>query len=175
MDDLRWDKDESSSLMLSNVWLSMPSSGRSGPEAPSALLSEGQRPPSSAARRFARSGMYALAASFLLRLPTVRLYRKGRRTTTGMKRDYPTKSLSLSTPGTRPWAPMIPLDPYHSPEEAPEEKPPAGEWQSPDSNLGVSSSKTVFLMLRSSVWPESRSTILVLPAAVQCRGPAYSA
>lgn len=60
--------------MLSNVWLSTPSSGRSGPEAPSALLSEGQRPPSSAARRLARSGMYALAASFLLRLPTVRLY-----------------------------------------------------------------------------------------------------
>lgn len=76
MDDLRWDKDESSSLMLSNVWLSMPSSGRSGPEAPSALLSEGQHPPSSAARRFARSGMYALAASFLLRLPTVRLHQK---------------------------------------------------------------------------------------------------
>lgn len=55
----------------------MPSSGRSGPEAPSALLSEGQCLPSSAARRLARSGMYALAASFLLRLPTVRLYEAG--------------------------------------------------------------------------------------------------
>ena len=79
MDDLRWDKDESSSLMLSTVWLSTPSSGRSGPEAPSALLSEAQRPPGSAARRLARSGTYALAASFLLRLPTVRLRGEGAR------------------------------------------------------------------------------------------------
>lgn len=105
MDDLRWDKEESSSLMLSNVWLSMPSSGRSGPEAPSALLSEGQRPPSSAARRFARSGMYALAASFLLRLPTVRLYQEGKRKMMGMRWNNPKMSLSLSTLlGNRPWA-----------------------------------------------------------------------
>lgn len=93
MDDLRWDKDESSSLMLSNVWLSMPSSGRSGPDAPSALLSDGQRSPSSAARRLARSGVYALAASFLFRLPTVRLYREGRRKM-GVKGQNPHKSLS---------------------------------------------------------------------------------
>lgn len=93
MEDLRWDKDESSSLMLSNVWLSMPSSGRSGPDAPSALLSDGQRSPSSAARRFARSGVYALAASFLFRLPTVRLYQEGKRKM-GMKGENPHKSLS---------------------------------------------------------------------------------
>ena len=88
MDDLRWDKDESSSLMLSNVWLSMPSSCRSGPEAPSAPLSEGQCPPSSAARRFARSGMYAVAASFLFRLPTVCLCQEGKREV-GMGRKNP--------------------------------------------------------------------------------------
>lgn len=101
MDDLRCDKDESSSLMLSNVWLSMPSSGRSAPKAPSALLSEGQRPPSSAARRLGRSGVYALAASFLFRLPTVRLL-PGREVEDGMKWRSPHKALSLSTPlGTR--------------------------------------------------------------------------
>lgn len=76
----------------------MPSSGRSGPEAPSALLSEGQRPPSSAARRFARSGVYALAASFLFRLPTVRLRQEGKREM-GMRWEEPPKPLSLSTPG----------------------------------------------------------------------------
>lgn len=59
--------------MLSNVWLSMPSSCCSGPGAPSALLSEAHLPSGSAARCFARRGLYALAASFLLRLPTVHL------------------------------------------------------------------------------------------------------
>lgn len=167
--------------MLSNVWLSMPSSGRSGPQAPSALLSEGQRLPSSAARCFACSGAYALAASFLFRLPTVRLYQEGK-WKVGMKCKSPHKSLCEPCPGHqvlgRPRAWLILGVPHNSPGRrqtgSQQETTSWGVTEPGFQPTRVPAPKHV-LWLRSLPCPSPGAAASVPPEVGPCRGPANTA